>query len=151
MNKDCGWGISRFGFWALIACATSMASLFCPIYSAVDRYETVFTSVVRWWNLPEFSGWGGIAISLPFLYAALIVSGLSNNAKMFIWFPVTALGAFTIPEACFAAKIWLIENVNSNVQFRFGLRAYFVFLIATSLLVFISIRKDGVTLKTAVK
>lgn len=127
----------------LVVCALAIAAMFFPIFSAAETLEPVFITVIRWWNLPEFSGWGGITISLPFLFLALLFSRMDNTTKTVCWFVLNFLGTYAISASCIAAKLWMSEHVGLHISRGSSIALFIPMLIAASILTFLKIRRSG--------
>ena len=122
--------ISRY--LILIYCVGAVISLFCPVYSASDQLDEAFVVTVKAMNLPEFSGWGGITVALPFLLAALVFSSWNAAVKTGYWFLLNLIGAYGVPAALLAARTALAEQIGPFITRLSGLSIFIPLLIAAS-------------------
>ena len=130
---------------AVFFCILATVSLFFPIYSARTELESAFIVTIHGFNLAEFSGFGGIVITTPFLLAALLLCNrLSASIRTVCLFILTMACSYALPAALFEAKQYLTINVGSFSRHS-GLSFFISLLIAAVLLALASISENACT------
>lgn len=133
---------------ALFACAIVFFSFFCPIFSASEELEAAFVVTIKLINLPEFSGFGGIVVALPFLMIALLLcERLSVTSQTIVWFILNLASAYAIPTALFAARQHLFINVGQIITRQSGLSLSLPLLIVSSVLTLFAIQDCSLNVK----
>ena len=126
----------RFLAVALLAALSidtaAAASLFLPVYSVRDQFEDAFVVTAKFINLPEFSGWGGITLALPFLLAALVCSNWNAAVRTGCWFLLNLTGTYAVPAALLAARTGLAEQSGPFITRLSGVSIFVSLLIAAS-------------------
>ena len=97
---------------------TSYIPLALPMYKATIGKEESFESIIRGFDLCEFSPWGSLLVTMPIILLAISFLKIRNSIKNLLLILFYMINTIIVHLATFAAGNWIRETADGFVNFK---------------------------------